>query len=395
MSQDNKNNPQKKPPSGLSGFFKQLTDSIDDVVNEVKADMKAMTPPSQTEDGKKAAEIAAKQSATLNVVFGSKAGVSEEIIDSDVPPLPPEPDPARPETTTKPQPLGLPPGNLWQALVNPQYSTRMRADTCYHALTMADIEGYKRAVAAESQAPFTMGVVGIVLQAPLEEELDEGGAVVAEDLLLLTLLKSLEEPRVYGAIGAGPRQVWPSLDALDEALTNLLNSNPKLIALGPVGIDEPFAPYKLNAQKDQLAVQLDIAADFGLPVILTHRQSAQHVASVLAQAEQLPPLIWLDVITTEEEAAMVAHYGMHVALRPEITTPNFPQAHLYRNIPANKRLLASGSALVAPHGFPGHFNQPKFLQNTVESATRMLFTSEKDLVQTTNANLAKLFQSQS
>lgn len=394
MAPENPNS-KKAPPKGFSGFFKQLTDSIDDVVNEVKADMKAMTPPSQTEEGKKAAQIAAKQSATLNVVFGSKAGLGEEIIDSDVPPLPPEPDATRPDTNTKPQPLGLPPGNLWEALTHPQFSHRMRTDACYHALTMADIEGYKRAVAAESQAPFTMGIIGIVLQAPLEEELEEGGAVVAEDMLLLTLLKALEEPRVYGAIGAGPRQVWPSMEALDEALTNLLNSNPKLIALGPVGIDEPFAPYKLEAQKEQLSVQLDIAADFGLPVILTHRQSLHHVADVLEQAAQLPPIIWLDVIGSEEEAALVARYGMYAALRPEITTPDFPQAHLYRNIPAGKRLLASGSALVAPHGFSGHFNQPKFLKNTIESATRMLFAPEKELTLTTNTNLAKLFQNKS
>lgn len=391
MAQDN-NNSQKKPPSGLGGFFKQLTDSIDDVVNEVKADIKAMTPPSQTEDGKKAAEIAARQNTTMGIVFGSTAGVGEEIVDSDVPPLPPEPDTSRPEVSTKPQPMGLPPGSLWDALTNPQFSTRLHTDACYHALTTADIEGYRRAVAAETQAPFTMGIVGLVLQAPLEEELEEGGVVVAEDMLLLTLLKSLEEPRVYGAIGAGPRQIWPSMDALDEALTNLLNSNPKLIALGPLGIDEPFAPYRLQDQKDQLAVQLDIAADFGLPVILTHRQSLQHVADVLEQAEQLPPIIWLDVIANEQEAALVAKYGMYVALRPEITTPDFPQAHLYRSIPAEKRLLASGSALVAPHGFSGHFNQPKFLKNSLEAASKMLFQSERELTIGTNTNLANLFQ---
>jgi TatD DNase family protein len=394
MAPENPNS-KKAPPKGLGGFFKQLTDSIDDVVNEVKSDIKAMTPPSDTEDGKKAAQIAAKHNATMGIVFGSTSGVGEEILDSDVPPLPPEPDANRPEATTKPQPLGLPPGNLWEALTNAQFSTRMRTDACYHALTMADIEGYRRAVAAETVAPFTMGIVGIVLQAPLEEELEEGGSVVAEDMLLLTLLKALDEPRVYGAIGAGPRQVWPSMDALDEALTNLLNSNPKLIALGPIGIDEPFAPYKLESQKEQLGVQLDIAADFGLPVILTHRQSLQHVADVLAQAEHLPPIIWLDVIANEQEAALVAQYGMYAVLRPEITTPDFPQSHLYRNIPANKRLLASGSALVAPHGFSGHFNQPKFLKNTIESATRMLFAPERDLTQGTNINLAKLFQTKS
>ncbi len=391
MSNDKNRPADKKPPSGLSGFFKSVTDGIDDVVNEVKADLKAMTPPDQG-DKKKQAEQEARNRNVMGLVGQSTAGLSENIVDSDVPPLPPEPDPTRPEDPKKAAPLGLPPGNLWAALRNPDYSPRLHSDACYHALTTADIEGYKRAVATESTAPFTMGILGMVLQAPLEEELDEGGVVVAEDMLLLTLLKALDEPRVYGAIGAGPRQLWPSLDALDEALTTLLNSHPKLIALGPLGIDEPFASYKLQQQKDQLALQLDIAADFALPVILTHRQSLPHMAQVLGQAEHLPPLIWMDVLTSEADAELVNRFNMSVIIRPELTAPDFPHAHLYRSIPSAKRLLGSGNALVAPHGFSGHFNQPKFLKNSLQAAAKMLFVPERDLLITCNTNLANLFQ---
>ncbi|PZP38434.1 MAG: hypothetical protein DI585_07365, partial [Pseudomonas fluorescens] len=182
--------------------------------------------------------------------------------------------------------------------------------------------------------------------------------------------------------------------ALDEALTNLLNTYPKLVALGPLGIDEPFAPYQVENQKAQLAIQLDIAADFNLPVILSHRQSLQHVAAVLEQAPALPPLIWMDVLNNEEDAALVKKFNMYVALRPEVTAPNFQQAHLYRNIPTDRLLLASGSALVAPHGFSGHFNQPKFLHNTMQSSAKILFQTERDITAITNNNLAMLFNSQ-
>lgn len=384
----------QQPPSNSKnskpGFFKSLTGAIDDIVNEVKADMKAMTPPDAA-NGKKSAEQAAFNSRMADLLDQSKSGLAEEIVDApDVPALAPEPDANRPQST--PKPTTLPPGNLWQALANPEYTGRLRADACYHALTSADVEGYRRAIAAETAVPFTMGIASIILQAPLEEELDEGGAIVSDDFLLISLLKALEETRLYGAIGAGPRQLWPNMDALDEALTTLLNAHPKLIALGPLGIDEPFAPYQLEQQQQQLAVQLDIAADFNLPVILSNRQSLPHMRTVLQQAPNLPPLIWLDVLTTEEELQLTKQFGMYVVIRPELTAPDFPTAHLYRNIPANKRLLASGSALVAPHGFQGHFNQPKFLQNTLQAASKLMFAPEKELTATVNRNLATLFQ---
>ncbi len=381
----------KKKSGGLGAFINSLGDAIDDVVNEVKTDLKAMTPPEQA-NAKKLAEQAEKQSQVASLLSQSSSGVFEEIdAEADVPTLPPEPDTSRPEPA-KPAPTGLPPGNLWQALVNPDYTRRLRTDACYHALTLPDIENYRRAIAAETVAPFTMGLAAIILQAPLEEELEEGGVLVGDDMLLVALLKALEETRLYGAIGAGPRQIWPNLDALDEALTSLLNTHPKLIALGPVGIDEPFAPYLLQKQQEQLALQLDIAADFNLPVILQHRQSLPHLATVLRSAAQLPHLIWLEVIQSEEELALIKEFNMDVVLRPELTTPNFTNAHLYRSIPAEKRLLASGSALVAPHGFSGHFNQPKFLQNTMQAAAKILFVPEAEVTATTNQNLATLFQ---
>lgn len=384
---DNKS--QKK--GGLGAFFSSISGAIDDVVNEVKADMKAMTPP-DAKDPKKAAEQAAQQTRIANMLAESTFGLSETTVDApEVPKLEPEPDPNRPTAPAK-QPTTLPPGNLWEALSNPEYTARLRTDACYHALTMADVENYRRAIAAENAAPFTIGIAAIILQAPLEEELEEGGAIVSDDLLLTALLKAMEETRLYGAIGAGPRQIWPNFDALDECLTNLLNTHPKLIALGPLGIDEPFAPYQLGNQQQQLAVQLDIAADFNLPVILSHRQSLPHMRAVLEAAEQLPPLIWLDVLATEEDLALVEQFNMSVVLRPELTSPDFTTAHLYRKLPAEKRLLASGSALVAPHGFQGHFNQPKFLQNTLQSAAKSTFSTEKDLTATTNRNLASLFK---
>ena len=388
MSQNADNN--KKKAGGLGAFINSLGSAIDDVVNEVKADLKAMTPPDQS-DQKRAAEQDAKNSRIANILGQSTSGLSETILDDiDVPALAAEQDPSAPPVPEKPA-TGLPPGNLWLALINPQVAARLRADACYHALTQADVETYRRALADEKEAPFTMGICAIVLQAPLEEELEEGGSVLSEDMLLLSLLKALEETRMYGAIGAGPRQLWPSFEALDEALTTLLNTHPKLIALGPLGIDEPFAPYTLAQQKEQLAIQLDIAADFDLPVILTHRQSLAHMAEVLGQAERLPQLIWLDVLQSEQDLELVKRFNMHVALRPELTAPDFPHAHFYRNIPEDRRLLASGSALVAPHGFQGHFNQPKFLRNTLQASTRVLFAPEKDVLLSTNRNLAGLF----
>lgn len=98
-------------------------------------------------------------------------------------------------------------------------------------------------------------------------------------------------------------------------------------------------------------------------------------------------------MTTADELDIVQRFNMSVVLRPEITQPEFParSGPLYAGIKEEKLLLGSGSALVAPHGFQGHFNQPKFLHNSLIAGAKMLTYSERKLLSITNANLANLF----
>ena len=381
---------QKEKKKGGNRFFSEFTGAISDVVNEVKADIASMTPPSKEDQRRREAQKAAEDRASSLAGEGTR-GLYEEYDNSLK-----END--SPSSGQEKKPLGtaLPP-NPWHALGNADETVLMHADACFHALTPTDIKNYRRALHAEKMPPYTLAVMAVNIQAPVEGEAigeeGEGTPLHSDDLLYTSLIEALEEPRIYGAVGAGPRQLWSNLQQLDDRLTAMLNDNPKIIALGPIGIDEPYAPYQLEAQKAQFALQLEIAADFNLPAIINHRDSVPHVVEILARMNprNLPPLIWLDVLDTEDEAYIVRRFNMYGLLRPEITVPDFIGGSYYRTMPEERLLLASGSALVAPHGFSGHFNQPRFLQNTLASSCKMLTLNNNTLTGITNGNLAKLF----
>lgn len=382
---DTPRTPKEKKP----GFFDSISKAIDDVKQEVKADLAAMTPPEPKVDAKKEAAKVEANSKLLGIVGQASHGVAEEIVGGDepVPTLEPDEDPSRPETR-KPVPLTMPVGNMWENMGSPTLGNRFAGDVCYHAPTVPDVESYKKALDAEAVAPFTIGIVAVGLQGHMRDDGDE----VGDDLLFLALQKAMaEQSRLYGAVGAGPRQIWDDLDLLDETLTAHLNESPKMIALGPVGLDAPFAPYAVKAQQAQLAVQLDIAADFDLPVLLTQRQSLAELVEVLAGVERLPRLIYMDVIESADVLDVVNRFGMSVVVRPELTQPGFAGAGLYRQVPVERLLLGSGSALVAPHGFSGHFNKPAFLQNTLTAAAQLLGRKEADVRLQVNANMVAMF----
>lgn len=375
------------------GFFKSVTGALDDVFKEIKADVNSMTPPDEMslEELRKARESAQEKARVAAVLGQSSAGLAENTVEL------PEPEAEEFEEETpggapvKARPnLAMPVGNLWKALKNPETTQRLHGDVCYHAHTVADIELYFTAVSKQKQAPFTLGILAVNISAATGE--DGEGAAADADMLPTVALKTVEvEPRIYGALGAGPRALWDDQQALDDQLCIYLNENPKLIALGPIGLDQPFAPYTLSLQQQQLSLQLDIAAEFDLPVLLTNRGSHGPLNDLLSARSSLPRLIYYDALTTQADADLVTRFKMSVLLRPELTVPSQPMAEAYRSLPQEKLLLGCGSALVAPQGFSGHFNEPKFMQNTLEAAAKMLGMKSHELLALTNTNFSNLF----
>src|SRR4051812_46856733 len=117
-------------------FFSSITGAIDDVVNEIKADVKSMTPPNEvnTGDVRKERERAEQEARLAAIVGQSSTGLMESTVDTDLPPLEYEEEkPNQPPAKAVPN-LSLPTGNLWHALKNPAVTTRLRGDACFHAL---------------------------------------------------------------------------------------------------------------------------------------------------------------------------------------------------------------------------------------------------------------------
>lgn len=399
MAQDNQKTDQKK--KGLSGAFGSFTGAIDEIVNEVKRDLREMTPPEKSSDAlqKRQNTLNAKAAEFGKLYSPSGSAIAEDTVGGAAPEVRAE----MPMPIDKNQPfamaatMDLPSGNLWHHLADAKVAGRLRGDACYQALTAADVEGYARAIGNESKAPYTLGLVAVSLPALTHEDLEIAEGVNALDVLSQTLLKALEQnPRLFGIVGAGPRQLWPDTAALDAFLGDLLNEHRKLIALGPIGLDEPFAPYTIPQQRAQMALQLDMAKEFGIPALLTCKNSHAAMREVLKEAERrlgtLPALVYLDALQSQADKDLVDEFACAVLLRPEITKPDFTGRGFYKQIPSARLLLASGSALVAPHGFAGHFNQPKFLENTMQAAAALRGDPLERLMATVNANLKAVFK---
>lgn len=361
----------KNQPDGKDkkGFLGGLTSSIDAIAAELKADLASMTPAEKSAAEKRNAELAKKATGLQAELANTTQGLREEVLQD-----------------TRMVPKGAQNGHnvpLWDDVVRSRTVAVYQTDGLFLAQAAQDVTRYASALKDEAAPdPFTVGLLAAALPAP------DDGVQQVEDTLTTFRDALREGGRLYGLVGAGPRQLWPNQDALAAKLTELFEQHANLVGLGPVGLDEAFAPYAYAKQQQQLALQVHMAAAWGVPVWLSHRHGAPDLRTVLGAMPKLPTMVMADVLETQDDVALVEDFGAYVLLRPELTDP---AQTFYRmavmQVPVKNLLLASGSALVAPHGFAGHFNQPKFLGNTLQTASNLLNTTPEALRQQLNLNL--------
>lgn len=353
------------PPDGSrkTGVFGSILQEVGDLVREVKQDYADMTPPeSHAKGGKRAHET-----SSMDMMPSAASGVAV-VGDDSTASYDDEPDDDL--AASKPSPFK---GNPWALLIEPG---RMRIGCGYLAAESNDILAYAVKLRMEERRPYTLGMVA----APPDVWDGVWDALAAE-------------PRLFGATGFGPRTLVEDPQDLDDTLTSLLNGNPKLVALGVLGLDEPYAPYALKAQQAQLRLQLDIAADFGIPAYIGHRRSLAPLAETLAEGG-LPTLIWADTLQDEAELAVVLQYDMHVLARPELThdtAAGGTYRALMKKVPPARQLLCSGSTLVAAAGQEGLRNNLSGLDASLKALAELMGEEKGQTVSRSNANAQRVF----
>ncbi|UCF86738.1 MAG: TatD family hydrolase, partial [Nitrospiraceae bacterium] len=92
-------------------------------------------------------------------------------------------------------------------------------------------------------------------------------------------------PQVYGAVGIHPHDAKTLNDKLCLEIKNWLQE-PKVIAVGEIGLDYHYMHSPKDTQRDTFKKQIRIAREAGLPVIVHSREAKNDTLNIL-QGEAL------------------------------------------------------------------------------------------------------------
>ena len=205
----------------------------------------------------------------------------------------------------------------------------------------------------------------------------------------------LSEPGLYAAFGLHPvflAQHQPVHLHDLRAWLERLAGNPKLCAVGEIGLDYWLADLDREQQQQLFEAQLALAAEFELPALLHVRRSHAAVIATLKRYRLARGGIIHAFAGSMEEAREYLKLGFKLGIGGAAT---WPQALRLRKViaklPLAALVLETDSPDMAPATHPQQRNSPEFLADICTAIAELKNLSPDQLARASSENACQLF----
>lgn len=203
---------------------------------------------------------------------------------------------------------------------------------------------------------------------------------------------------LYVALGIHPNSCGDFNTGMLSVLRGL--SRHKLaIAIGEIGLDYHWDKCPLAKQRRALELQLELAAELKLPVILHNRESSDDLMAILAAwAPSVAPDMngRLGVLHSFSASAEVARRALELGFYLGFTGPiTYKNSHELRAIaadaPGDRILIETDGPFLAPQQRRGKRNEPGFVSYVNEKLAELKGLPINDMARQTTRNAERLF----
>ena len=203
------------------------------------------------------------------------------------------------------------------------------------------------------------------------------------------------DKRVAATVGIHPHDVDSLTDQDYRALERLYRDNtPFVHAVGEIGLDY-FRHYSTTTnQKRHFRRQLDMAHDWGLPVVIHNRDADDDLLYVLSQAKPLDYGGVMHCFSGDMSLAeKVLDLGLKISLTGVITFKNSEVLQdVARTIPLTSMVLETDGPFLAPQPFRGKRNEPAMVTLVAKKIADLRHISIGEVARQTTENAETLFR---
>jgi TatD DNase family protein len=167
----------------------------------------------------------------------------------------------------------------------------------------------------------------------------------------------------------------------------------KIVAIGEIGFDFYHEPFDKAAQEDAFRMQIELALEYKLPIIVHVRNAADELLHVLSDYVKNGLRGVIHCFSQKQDFAdQVLEWGFYIGIDGHITYPkNTELRDVIKSVPLDRLLLETDAPFLPPQQFRGKQCHPAFIPLIAEFIADLRNISLQEVEDTTTQNAIKLF----
>lgn len=197
---------------------------------------------------------------------------------------------------------------------------------------------------------------------------------------------------VYAAVGSHPDAADEINEAVLQQYRALCLENPKVKAIGEIGLDYHYEDIPRDIQKKAFRAQMALAQELGLPVIVHEREAHEDGMKIVEEFPGVSGVFHCYSGSLEMAKWLIAR-GWYIGFGGVLTFKNARKAlEVAESIPIERIVLETDCPYMAPEPFRGRRNDPGKLYRVAEKLAELRGLTVAEIQAITTENGKTLYR---
>jgi TatD DNase family protein len=199
-------------------------------------------------------------------------------------------------------------------------------------------------------------------------------------------------PNVYATVGIHPHDA-EDFDEVAGGEIERLAGDPRVVAIGEVGLDFYREHSSPEAQQRAFAAQIELAKRLELPMVMHIRDAFPQVVDLLNEAGPPETLIFHCFSGGAPEARIAVGMGGFVSFAGNVSYKNAENLReAVRATPLDRLLVETDSPYLSPIPHRGKPNEPRNVADVGAAVAAAIGCAVEDLAEATTSNARRAFR---
>ncbi|MGL5520582.1 MAG: TatD family hydrolase [Cetobacterium sp.] len=206
--------------------------------------------------------------------------------------------------------------------------------------------------------------------------------------------KSLELAKeydfIYAVIGVHPIDIAEYTEEVEKEL-EILGKNPKVVAIGEIGLDYHWMTEPKEVQQERFKRQLELAERLNKPVVIHTRDAMEDTVNILKEYPNITGVIHCYPGSLETAKQLVDRF--YLGIGGTLTFKNSKKAvEVVKDIPLDRIVIETDCPYLTPEPFRGKRNEPIYVEYVAKKIAEIKEISVEDVTKVTTENAKKLYR---